>query len=335
MLFRSLLDLDPDFRLCDEGEGHVLMAQVLEEVLDKRYEDLTKDSPFALLVDTLSAGRDDSKLAQITSDIFSKVQSHPDPARWLEKQKELWRLEGVSDLGETPWGALLLEDIQHQALACRDRLLQALELCQGDELLAVNYAPSISATLEELECFLREQTWDGACARLPIPFPKPGMKKKRTVRLSPFEEERAEWVKNRVKAVRDRCKKALERAVEPLLSGDTAVQLEELALCAPVVEALMDLVLDFQAAFSREKARRGLLDFSDLEHFAVQLLTDGAGEPTPLAQYVGSRYDEVMVDEYQDTNAVQNAIFRAISAGGRRLFQVGDVKQSIDRKSVV
>ena len=104
-----------------------------------------------------------------------------------------------------------------------------------------------------------------------------------------------------------------------------------LALSAPVVEALMDLVLDFQAAFSREKARRGLVDFSDLEHFAVRLLTDGEGKPSELAQYWAGRYDEVLVDEYQDTNQVQNAIFNAISDGGRKLFQVGDVKQSIYR----
>ena len=82
-----VLDLDPDFRLCDEGEGQALMLQVLEEVLDRRYEDLTEESPFAQLVDTLSAGRDDSRLAQITVDIFARVQSEPDPARWLEAQK--------------------------------------------------------------------------------------------------------------------------------------------------------------------------------------------------------------------------------------------------------
>lgn len=325
-----LLDLDPDFRLCDEGEGHVLMGQVLEEVLDKRYEDLTEDSPFALLVDTLSAGRDDSRLAQIVVDIFGRVQSHPDPARWLERQKGLWRLEGISDLTQTPWGAPLLEDARRQARACQGRLARALELCREDELLQANYAPSISATLEELEAFLREKTWDGACARLPIGFPRAGAKKKRKIAISPFEEERMEWAKNRMKTLRDRCKKTLDRVAETF-DGDTAAQLEELSLSAPVVEALMDLVLDFQGAFSREKARRGLLDFSNLEHFAVKLLTDGEGKPSELAQYVGSRYDEVLVDEYQDTNQVQNAIFQAISNGGRKLFQVGDVKQSIYR----
>ncbi|WP_300819249.1 DUF4093 domain-containing protein, partial [uncultured Oscillibacter sp.] len=107
-------------------------------------------------------------------------------------------------------------------------------------------------------------------------------------------------------------------------------QLEELALSAPAVGALMDLVLDFQERFSREKARRGVLDFSDLEHFAVKLLTGGEGKPSDLARYWGARYDEVLVDEYQDTNAVQNAIFAALSQGDN-LFLVGDVKQSIYR----
>ena len=134
-----LLDLDPDFRLCDEGEHNVLMAQVLEEVLDRRYEGLTEDSPFALLVDTLSAGRDDSRLARIVAGIFTKVQSHADPVRWLKGQKALWTLEGVSDLSQTLWGGLLLEDARRQARACRDRLLQALELCREDELLQINY----------------------------------------------------------------------------------------------------------------------------------------------------------------------------------------------------
>ena len=325
-----LLDLDPDFRLCDEGESRVLMAQVLEEVLDKRYEDLAPDSSFTVLADTLSAGRDDSRLAQITADIFAQVQSHPDPARWLEEQKTIWEFREVSDLAQTPWGSLLLEDAQRQAGFCRKRLEQALALIQEDELLEANYRPSLSATLEALERFQRETTWDGACSCLPIPFPTVGRKRKRSLALSPFQEERVLWAGEKVKSIRNRCKKVLEKA-EEAFSGDTAQVLEELSLSRPAVQALMDLVLDFQDAFSREKARRGLVDFSDLEHFAVKLLTDGQGRPSQLAQFCAARYDEVLVDEYQDTNQVQNAIFTAISDGGRRLFQVGDVKQSIYR----
>lgn len=325
-----LLDLDQDFRLCDEGEGQVLLLQALEEVLERRYDDMEQDSPFAQLVDTLSAGRDDSRLAQITVDVFARIQSHPDPARWMAEQKELWQLDGVSDLSQTPWGTLLLEEARRQAVACRERLLRALELCREDELLEANYIPSISATLEGLEDFLRQDTWDGARAKLPIPFPTVGRKRKRTTALSPFEEKRFAQDGERMKAIRERCKETMKKMAEPFW-GDTMEQREELALSAPAVGALMDLVLDVQDAFSQEKTRRGLVDFSDLEHLAVRLLTDEEGEPSELARYWGERYDEVLVDEYQDTNQVQNAIFQAISGGGRRLFQVGDVKQSIYR----
>lgn len=235
------------------------MAQVLEEVLDKRYEDLTEDSPFALLVDTLSAGRDDSRLAQIVVDIFGRVQSHPDPARWLEGQKELWRLADISDLTQTP-GAPPLEDARRQVRACRDRLLRALELCREDELLRMNYAASISATLEGMEDFLAEKTWDGACARLPIPFPAVGKKRKRTLVISPLAEERADWAKERVKSTRDRCRDTLKKMAESF-TGDTAAQLEELSLSAPVVEALMDLVLDFPGRLFPGKGPAGCAGF--------------------------------------------------------------------------
>ena len=325
-----LLDLDADFRLCDEGEGQVLMTRVLEEVLDRRYEDLEEGGAFACLVDTLAAGRDDSRLSQIVLDIFHRVQSHPDPARWLEEQKGLWSLEGVTDLAGTAWGKTLLDDAQRQARFCRKQLLRAAALAEGDELLEMNYGPSLRGTLEGLDGLCAARTWDEAAAALPVPFPAAGRKKKRAVALSPFEEERAARDGERMKALRQQCRQQLKK-LEEWFDGDSAAQLEALESCRPAVQALMELVLDFQAAYDKEKRRRSLLDFSDLEHCARQLLLDGRGEPTALAAQWGARYDEVLVDEYQDTNQVQNAIFFAISQGGRRLFQVGDVKQSIYR----
>ena len=325
-----LLNLEADFRLCDEGEGQVLMAHTLEEVLDRRYQGLEPDSPFAQLSDTLAAGRDDSRLAQIVLDISQRVQSHPDPERWLLEQRQAWALEGVVDAAETPWGGLLLEEARRQGAWCRERLARALALARGDELLAANYGPSLSATLDALEPLLAARTWDQAAACLPVPFPAAGRKKKRLQQLSPMEEERAALDGERLKAIRTRCKKLLDKLAQTM-EGDSAALLEELALSRPAVQALMDLVLDFQKAYAGEKRRRGLLDFSDLEHFAVKLLLDGEGKPTPTALSWSARFDEVLVDEYQDTNQVQNAIFSAISGGGRKLFQVGDVKQSIYR----
>ena len=325
-----LLDLDPDTRLCDEGEGQVLMVRTLEELLDRRYEGLEENSPFAQLADTLGAGRDDSRLVQIVLDIAQRVQSHPDPEQWLQEQRQAWELDGVTDAAQTPWGALLLEEARRQGRWCRDRMEQALALTQADELLEMNYAPSISATLEGLDGLLAAQSWEQAQACLPVPFPTVGRKKKRTQELSPMEEIRAAQAAQRVKAIRTRSKKQMEK-VAAQLEGDSAALLEELRLSRPAVQALMDLVMDFQKAYGTEKRRRSVMDFSDLEHFAVKLLLDGEGKPTPLAESWSVRFDEVLVDEYQDTNQVQNAIFSAISQGGRKLFEVGDVKQSIYR----
>ena len=327
------LDLDPDFRLCDEGEAQVLMAQVLEDVLEKQYEGLAPDSPFAVLVDTLSAGRDDSRLSQIVLDVFGRIQSHPDPARWLARQRAAWDLEEISDVGETPWGRLLLADAARQGRDCVRRLKQALELAETDELLSGNYAPSLQSTLGEAEAFCAAAeagSWDRAFACLPISFPAVGRKRKRAAALSPMEEMRVQGAALRVKALRDGVKERFQKLSE-WFDGDSREQLAALEDSRPAVQGLMDLVGAFQRSYQAEKARRGVLDFSDLEHFAVQLLTGQDGAPTELAQAWSARFAEVMVDEYQDTNQVQNAIFTAVSGGGRKLFQVGDVKQSIYR----
>lgn len=329
-----LLDLDPDFRLCDEGEGHVMMAQVLEDVLEEQYRDIDPEGDFALLVDTLSAGRDDSRLAQIVLDVFGRIQSHPEPLRWLEEQKAAWELDGITDVGQTAWGALLLEDAARLGRDCVRRLKQAVELCGGDELLEQNYAPSLQTTLEQTEALCAaadRHSWDQVCARLPVSFPAVGRKRKRTGELSPMEEARAQRAVERVKALRDGVKEQLTRLGERF-DGDSGQLLADLAEARPAVRGLMELVARFQEAYQKEKARRGVLDFSDLEHFAVRLLLDPeSGQPTPLASSWSARFAEVMVDEYQDTNQVQNAIFTAVSDGGRTLFQVGDVKQSIYR----
>ena len=127
---------------------------------------------------------------QIVLDIAQRVQSHPDPEQWLQEQRQAWELDGVTDAAQTPWGALLLEEARRQGRWCLDRMEQALALTQADELLEMNYAPSISATLEGLDGLLAAQNWDQVQACLPVPFPAVGRKKKRTQELSPMEEIR-------------------------------------------------------------------------------------------------------------------------------------------------
>ena len=325
-----LLDLDPDFRLCDEGEAQVLMTRVLEQTLDRRYEGMDPQGPFARLVDTLAAGRDDSRLAQIVLDIAGRVQSHPDPARWLGEEQSRWQLEPGTDMEDTTWGSILLEELRRRCRWCRKRICQALELVGEDELLKVNYAPALYESVAQLNKLLDARGWDKTTACLPIPFPTLGRKKKRSKELEAWEEMEVADRAERIKTTRSRCKKQLEK-LSGLFQENSRELGEELTLARPVVQALMELTADFLADYAKEKRRRGLVDFSDLEHLTVKLLLDDRGEPTQTARMWADRFEEVQVDEYQDTNQVQNAIFFAISHQGRTLFQVGDVKQSIYR----
>ena len=317
-----LLDIDPDFRLCDEGEAGILMLRALNDVLDERYESMDPEGDFAQLVDTMSAGRDDQRLVQIVLDIRGRVQAHPNPAAWLAEQERTFALEGVTDPVQTPWGELLLTDAAGQAAYWRRRMEEARDLCERDANLLANYGDSVAQTAQALQQFEEAagRGWDEARDLLPIPFPTVG-RKKMVDDLAAVE---------RVKAIRTACKKRLEKLGDWFAdSGDDL--LADLRSVYPAMRGLFALVKDFEAAYAAEKARRGLLDFSDLEHMAVKLLVGEDGQPTELARQWSQRYDEIMVDEYQDTNEVQNAIFSAMSKEGTNLFMVGDVKQSIYR----
>ena len=157
-------------------------------------------------------------------------------------------------------------------------------------------------------------------AGVDIPFPR--LKGARGVEDPGAQEQ--------IKALRDGCKKAVEGLLAPFQNPSAAL-LEDMALVYPAMMGLIDLVEDFAQSYAAEKKKRNLLDFSDLEHGAVRLLVGEDGSPTDLARQWGGQYAEIMVDEYQDTNQVQNAIFRALSQEGKNLFLVGDVKQSIYR----
>jgi len=315
------LDLDPDFRLCDEGEATVLMDQALGRVLEDRYEQMQPEDGFSQLVDTMSAGRDDRKLMQIVLDVFGRIQSHPDPNGWLEGQERVWALEHVGDVAQTPWGAALMSDARAQAEYCLQRLTQALELAGRDSVLYGNYGSSLDESRQGVMTLLRANSWDELAQAMPVTFPRAGAK--RGVEDLGSAE--------RVKQLRARTKKQLDRLAERF--EQTSEQLlYDLKQAAPAVRALMALVRDFAAEYEREKRRRNVVDFSDLEHMAVRLLYDPeSGAYTDVARVQSARFDEVMVDEFQDTNQVQNAIFRAVSDGGRSEFTVGDVKQSIYR----
>ena len=316
-----LLDLPSDFTLCESEEAALMMTKALQEVLEERYESIDPEGDFAKLLDILAAGRDDRPLMEIVLDIYGRMQSHPDPARWMEEQLTLFSLDQVSEVGETLWGKMLLEDTRDIAVYWANRLSEAVSLTVEDTSLAP-YAESLQATVDGLQELIgaTEVGWDQTAEAIHVPFP----------RLKPIRSCEDVKRKEDIQELRKQCKGAID-ALETRFASSSDGLLRDLALLQPAITGLFDLVGEFDRRFQQMKRRKSILDFSDLEHKAVSLLADASGNPTEVAGIVGSRFLEIMVDEYQDTNQVQNTIFYAISQEGKNLFLVGDVKQSIYR----
>ena len=316
----QLLGISPEFRVMEEEESGTVKQRVLSDVLEDWYERMDED--FTRLVDTMAAGRDDQKLPQLVLDLHTKLKSHPNYEKWArDRLAELENCESCSDASETSWGRSILDYAKSCAKYWLETFSRAERMVCEDEAIARAYGDSFSATLASLEGFKRalEGGWDSARAALPIEFP----------RLKPLRGCSGPDI-DEVKRVRELCRKAMDKLGE-IFDCSSAELMEDMAAVLPPVRALFSLTLDFDRAYSEEKTRLRALDFSDLEHLAIKLLTDGSGAPSEKAREISGRFEEIMVDEYQDANEIQDIIFYSLSREGRNLFMVGDVKQSIYR----
>ena len=316
-----ILGLSPDFKIVDDERAEAMKTAALEQVLEARYARPEDYPGFLALADTVGAGRSDDRLAALILNLHLRMQCHARPEQWARKQVEQLRAP-AEDAADTPWGREVMAQARASAEYWSGEMDRLLSLMAGEEKISAAYRDSFAQTAAELRelCRCLNIGWDRARDCLPIHF-----ERLKGLRNSPNPQP-SELLKSR----RDACKKAMGD-LEGLLYAPSAQLLSELRLTAPAMEALLEVTLDFDRAFSRDKRQRGLVDYADLEHFTARLLTDEEGAPTELAKQLSRRYAEIMVDEYQDVSRVQDAIFRAISQEGKNLFLVGDVKQSIYR----
>lgn len=313
------LGLSPEFRVIEEDRAAPIRQRILERVLDAAYE--KPDADFLLLVDTVGRGRDDSRLASIVLELHRKMQSHARPSLWALDTLGLLDAD-ISDAAESPYGkeviGRLCASSEHWA-----RLLDSLcEKASAYPEILKAYGGPLSDAASNLRAFRSalDGGWDSARAALPIVFPRFG-----SLRNSPDEA-----LSEHIKDMWASCKTAA-KGYTAALSAPSEKLISELHKTAPAMRALFELTMSFDRAYADEKRRRSELDFADLEHMAVELLTNPDGSKTDIAVELSHRYREIMVDEYQDVNGVQETIFNALSTDGKNLFTVGDVKQSIYR----
>ena len=313
--------LTPDFRILDESECTLLKERALEQALEHFYQRIEQgDEGCRLLAETLGFGRDDRGLALLVPEVYAKLQSHPYPEKWLAQAAEGWR-ELPQRLADSVYGRTIMDDTVRRALYWAGRLERAARDMEGCQPVFDAYADRFleaAAQLREYET-AAQKGWD-EMSRVDVMFRKLG-----AVRGEENGDSKAA-----AKAVWDKCKAAVKKLSAPYQTAESEL-LDDLRAIAPAMEALLELTADFDRRFQAEKVRRNAMDFSDQEHYAVRLLAGEDGTPTELGEQVSHRYREIMVDEYQDTNEVQNCIFRAVSRQGENIFAVGDVKQSIYR----
>ena len=314
--------LTPDFRVADEDEIAILRETILEELIEARYEDSSPENEgFFQLVEALSATRDDARLRSVILETFQKVQSHPYPKKWLADM--LARPVDEHPL-EGEYGHILITEILDRCRYARETLSAARETMRAYPIVEKGYGAAYTADLERLDqllTLLEQGAWDQAAAYANATT---------FARLSPIRGFDDPVLLDLLKAPRENWKKTLGLLCRDYFGFTEAQFREDMQAVAPYSRALFSLTGEYMDRLDEEKRLRNILDFADLEHMTIRMLLGDDGTcPTPLAHALSLQYTEIMVDEYQDTNDVQDAIFQALSREGTNLFLVGDIKQSI------
>ncbi|GAW91170.1 helicase-exonuclease AddAB subunit AddA [Calderihabitans maritimus] len=325
------LDLDPAFRVADENEAALLRLETVDDLFEELYA--SRDEEFLTLVEHYGGNRNDENLKNIVLDLYQFTCAQPWPWEKLREAVAAFKVEEATPMENLPWTGAVLEYIAMELERMEFLLRQALELCSypgGPEAYRENLEQDLQM-VGRLAAYCREGSWEQLRSNwLGISFSKLKRIKK---------EEVDEALADKVKSLRQTVKDKLKELGDTYFQREPEALLQDINRLGPLMEGLVNLVYRFSQAYSRSKQARGLLDFADLEHYCLKLLLDpeaGPGElvASPIARELQEQYEEVLVDEYQDVNAVQDAILNLVSRqdGNRsNLFMVGDVKQSIYR----
>lgn len=310
------LNLPGDFRVADEDECGEIRSRVMEKLLSDAYEQQMEDEAFRAFVDSQGLGRDDRQVPQIVMQVYDSARCHLEPEQWLSHCQSLTDTRDMTDAGQTKQGQYLIEQF-HLWL---DQQISVMTVCVEKAAADGLEKPVavLNDDLYQLQRLRAADSWEQIRAAQAVEFG----------RLI-FPKNCDEEVKMGIKAVRDACKSGLKKRL--LTFADPSVQvLQDLGASALATQGLIDLVRAFARGYEAAKQSRRILDFGDLEHKMLDLLLGKSRTgPTAAAGEIGDRFREVMVDEYQDSNAVQDAIYGALTDRRKNLFMVGDVKQSI------
>ena len=323
-------DIDPGFRIADSTEIELLRDEVMEDLFEEHYG-RSDNEAFFRLVDAFTNDRSDDDLQRMVRTLHDFSRSHPNPSQWLDEALAMYDISESATIEDLPFIQSLRFDIELQLDAARDLLERALELTK----VPGGPAPRAENYLAELEMVAKLSkanavSWNTLFEEIQnVTF--------KTVKRCSGDEYIKDLIDQATK-YRDQAKKNINTLKEELFSRKPESYLRDIRELKEYVETLVLLVKQFDERFFAAKAEKNLVDFSDLEHYCLAILTEerveGERKPSEVALQYRKQFKEVLVDEYQDVNLVQEAILKLVTTDGENngnLFMVGDVKQSIYR----
>lgn len=322
--FYELENVSPNFRIADTPEIELLKQEILDELFESKY--LSEDNDFTKLINTYTSYRDDTPLKDLILNIYSYISSSPYPKKWLNEKIEMLNIENQlnEDFSQTPWGKILLEEMDEELTDDITILEDVLESLQYDIELE-DFKQTIETDIKQLETLKQNlNNWDKSYEIV------------QNIKFTTWPRKKVESeIKEEAKSVRDNVKKKFNKKIDKIFVSDSKQSNQDIFNMYETLKRLESLILEFDEIFSKRKRDKNIVDFTDIEHFALNILVkdvdkEGNIIKTEVAKKYTEKFKEIAIDEYQDSNLVQEFILSSISRGNN-MFMVGDVKQSIYR----
>ena len=338
------IGISNNFRVADSTEIEIMKQEVIEDIFDDEYESQNKD--FTKLLDKYASYNDDSKLKELILRIYEFIQSDPFPDKWLQNAVESYNIKyeeksniedikleqalskdeanlnkqndinTITDFSNTNWGKIIVDKVKETLQDCKINLEAAIQEVDTYPNL-IDFISVLKTDLQDVEQ-IQTNLWDKLYQDLNS---KAWQSWPRKSKMSEEEKE----AKERAKAIRDLAK-ANFTDLQKIVRTNSKETVNDINAMYTTLKAIQNLVLKFEKEFAKRKREKNIVDFNDIEHLALKILVDDDGNPTEIAK----KYDfnEIEIDEYQDSNSVQEYILNSVS-NGHNIFMVGDVKQSI------
>jgi len=344
------VSLNGEMRNKDENSGVDIEGISLEEIplgtlndLNLKEEtpsplNLVETSSFINLVEAYSNNKEDLGLQSIVLGLYNFSMSSTNPTKWLREKAEDFNIQDGYNFSDTPWAKVLLADIKIELLGIEKVMIKALKVIENNDAITLYYEvfKDDLASIEDLLSAANNSFENFVSIIEDLSFLKLP-----TIRACEDKEKQ-----KRVQEIRNKVKKQLQELQKQIMTANSESSLNDIKKLYPLMMELSQLVIDLQGKYREKKKERSIIDFNDFEHYCLDILMkkDDAGEvvmgddrkpePSAVALLLRDKYEEILIDEYQDSNMVQETLLNIISRekiGAPNVFMVGDVKQSIYR----